>query len=562
MATVATADLDAAARAAAEQRGLLLRYRDGLEQLREVPPATVHELLDALGPPDETVVDVLWGGEGALRARLEVDGRTFDAGAVRGVPFGVHATERGWAISAPAQALGARGGWTLFAPLFAMREAGDDAPPSYARLGRLVERVRALGGCQVAVLPLLPVPHRRGEASPYAPTSRLFWDELYAAPSDHALPYRGEDGLIDIVRWAEGRWATLARAADAATADELAALERFASPDLDAYAAHRATEAEVPPRVVRFAQLLAASQLRSIERGLQLDLPIGVRQDAFDVARWPSLFVRGASIGAPPDGLFRAGQCWGLAPLHPDRDRAQGYAYLRRALAHHASHADVLRIDHAAALERVFLVPDGQDARAGAFVRQRHPEELYALLCLVSHAHGCAIVGEDLGTVPDALLEAMGRRGLWRTWALLFALRAEGVDPVDAQALASFATHDLPTFGGWVAGDDLQTWAELGLTDAKTLAAERIARTRQVEVLRAWADAPAGLDALALHRRVVERIAQEPSARVVVSFEDLAGERRPQNVPGTTDRQHPNWRRVAEQSIETLDEETWLRLLG
>jgi 4-alpha-glucanotransferase len=43
-----------------------------------------------------------------------------------------------------------------------------------------------------------------------------------------------------------------------------------------------------------------------------------------------------------------------------------------------------------------------------------------------------------------------------------------------------------------------------------------------------------------------------PSKVVLVNLEDLWAERRPQNVPGTTTDQRPNWRERARYSLEEM----------
>ena len=76
----------------------------------------------------------------------------------------------------------------------------------------------------------------------------------------------------------------------------------------------------------------------------------------------------GAAIGAPPDPLSRAGQDWGLAPLNPLALRRRGFAPLIAALRANMRHAGVLRIDHVMGLQRLYWVPNGSPATAGAYV--------------------------------------------------------------------------------------------------------------------------------------------------------------------------------------------------
>ena len=78
----------------------------------------------------------------------------------------------------------------------------------------------------------------------------------------------------------------------------------------------------------------------------------------------------------------------------------------------------------------------------------------------------CLVIGEDLGTVPDAVREALAPLGVLSYRLLLFererdgGFRAPAAYPV--QALAAASTHDLPTLKGLWIGHDLDLRAKLG----------------------------------------------------------------------------------------------------
>jgi 4-alpha-glucanotransferase len=48
-------------------------------------------------------------------------------------------------------------------------------------------------------------------------------------------------------------------------------------------------------------------------------------------------------------------------------------------------------------------------------------------------------------------------------------------------------------------------------------------------------------------------LARSAAKRVLVNLEDLWLETRPQNVPGTTGDQHPNWQRRAGHGLDDFD---------
>ena len=118
------------------------------------------------------------------------------------------------------------------------------------------------------------------------------------------------------------------------------------------------------------------------------------------------LVVAGASIGAPPDPLSRAGQNWGLAPLNPLALRRRGFAPLIAALRANMRHAGILRIDHVMGLRRLYWIPSGSPATSGAYVEYPF-EDVLRLVALESRRHRCAVIGEDLGTVPDGFRDTM-----------------------------------------------------------------------------------------------------------------------------------------------------------
>ena len=62
-------------------------------------------------------------------------------------------------------------------------------------------------------------------------------------------------------------------------------------------------------------------------------------------------------------------------------------------------------------LHRLFWIPEGAEAKDGAFV-STPAEEIYAILSVESHRNSAWLVGEDLGTVPPEVDEAMKRHNV------------------------------------------------------------------------------------------------------------------------------------------------------
>jgi 4-alpha-glucanotransferase len=275
----------------------------------------------------------------------------------------------------------------------------------------------------------------------------------------------------------------------------------------------------------------------------------------------PDLFLHGVSAGAPPDALNAHGQVWGFPPLHPTAGRADGYEHLRAVLRRILSVAGVVRIDHVMGLYRMFCVPAGHRGTEGVYLRYPE-EELFAVVMIEAARAGAAVVGEDLGTVPRRVRALMRRFGLLGMHVQQFAFRG-GRDPIAAPPsgpLASLNTHDTPTFASFWNGDDIRLRRRLGHLGATEARHERAARRetrRRVAAALRRSRLPAGSAsdaALSLMRRQ----ARSAARLTLVNLEDLWGERRPQNVPGTSG-EYPNWRRRAARSLRQImaDRRIW-----
>jgi 4-alpha-glucanotransferase len=217
-------------------------------------------------------------------------------------------------------------------------------------------------------------------------------------------------------------------------------------------------------------------------------------------------------------------------------------------------HAGALRIDHVMGVARLFWIPDGAGATAGAYVRYPQ-DDLLAVLALESHRARCLVVGEDLGTVPEGLRERLAAADVLSYRILWFEREGSAFKPPSLyppKAAACISTHDLPTIAGWWAGADVDEKEALGLLDdagATRARAERQADKRALVDALGEAGVAAGtpVDPAALHTpaitAAIHRYAcASPSALVLIQADDLAGETVMLNLPGT-DRERPNWRR-------------------
>jgi len=266
------------------------------------------------------------------------------------------------------------------------------------------------------------------------------------------------------------------------------------------------------------------------------------------------------AAGAPPDALFLGGQNWGLPPLSPIALRRDRYRYFIQCVRHHMSVAGMLRIDHVMGLFRLYCVPKGRPATDGVYIRYAF-EELLAIITLESVRAKCAVAGEDLGTVPDAVRPAMTRHGLYRLHVGQWFFPSEpggkpGTSPVEA--VASLNTHDTPTFAGWWRGSDIDDKRDLGLVDHAQEHSERLHREKEKAALLAFAGAKLEGDLLTEVEQtmvaVTEDLAAGPAEIVLVALDDLVLDPVPHNVPGTVS-ERPNWQRRVQGWAESLDPE-------
>ena len=548
------------------------------------PAVELRRPAASLGGPLDVVVTLEGGGTRRVdapadlveTARADVDGVVHVAHRLPlggPLPPGAHTVlvacgdrrEEGHLLAAPRRAPAPHRGWGVFAPVYALRRDGDRRVGHLGDLAALADWVAALGGDLVGSLPLLAT--FDGDASPYAPISRLAWNErhldLAALPEAAAVGRAAPSGPAvvdsdDLIDW-PAEVLSVRTALDAMVAGladrRRAQLDEFtaARPHVDELARWRAeVEQHGPPtpgRPVttdrpaavlrhRYAQWAMDGQLADLHHRLRgrgqslfLDLPLGVHGDGFDVWRRPELFARGLEVGAPPDDFNPSGQGWGFPPLLPEASRADGHEYLRAGLAHQLRHAGVVRIDHVMALHRLWWVPGGASPAEGAYVH--YPaEELAAVVTLEAWRAGAVVVGENLGTVPPEVGRLLDEHRLLGMYATQFELdAAPHARWAPAGSIAVVNTHDMAPFAAY--------W--------ESLAADR--RAAVLDQLGRDGAAPASPDPLDVLAALLGWLGRSDAASVVVTLEDLWGERRPQNVPGTGP-DVPNWRR---QMTCTLD---------
>ncbi|WP_174299916.1 4-alpha-glucanotransferase [Caulobacter sp. S45] len=641
---------DALARLA-QEAGLLVRWEDAGGAPRTVSPDSLGAILSAMDLPCADSAQIAdsqerlkagaaastfltaWTGErvhlvssSAARPRLMLEDGS--ASALDAVYEG-----EGWSLDAPlapgyhrietgggavtlavaprrgftvADAAPGRHIWGVAAQLYSLR--GRRSEP-FGEFGALADLCRSMGGRGADALAISPVhalfaadPARFG---PYAPSTRLFLNVLFADPSIlFADTPAGAPGgeLIDWPTAGADKLARLrsvfARFQTQAPRDDRSRLEAFrreGGEDLERHARfetlHAHFHAETGARgwqgwpeafhdpagaaVAEFAarnaaevgfhvflqwladlslaRAQAAAKDAGMAVGLIADLAVGM--DAGGSHAWsrPDDLLHGLSVGAPPDLFQPAGQDWGLAAFSPAALRRSGYHAFLSTLRAAMRHAGGVRIDHAMGLRRLWLTPQGARPTEGAYLQYPF-EDMMRLIALESARARAIVVGEDLGTVPPGFREETTSAGMMGMRVLWFERDAHGgFQPPQAwsrDAMAMTSTHDLPTVAGWWRERDIDWMAQLGRKASQAgPAEERAAREADREALwRACAEAGAGEGLQpppsgdqAAVDAAVDYVARSACSLAIVPLEDILGEVEQPNLPGTID-EHPNWR--------------------
>lgn len=317
---------------------------------------------------------------------------------------------------------------------------------------------------------------------------------------------------------------------------------------------------------------LTAAQARAkaagMSVGIYLDLAVGMVPGGAETWGGFKTVANGVSLGAPPDAASPAGQVWDLAPLDPHRLAETGFRHFVMTVRSIMSQSGLVRIDHILGINRSYWVPtDGETP--GAYVN--YPlEDLIAIIALESERVGCAVIGEDLGTVPDGLRPKLNGANIFGCALMYFEQDENGhfIEPQDyrASALASISNHDFPTLAGYWRGEDFAWRRELGIgDDPAQLAADEgkrfVDKCALLGMLQKHGLLPRGMNpeeppeemseelSIALH----ELLGATRSLIAACQLEDLLGLAGQPNVPGTKHEQ-PNWQRKIPINVDKLSE--------
>ncbi len=449
-------------------------------------------------------------------------------------------------------------------PLFSLRSEQDGGIGDFPDLIAFVDWATGFGQSLVALLPLCEM--GPGEASPYHPLSSFALDPIFLRP-ETLEELRGERFApapnLDRVDY------RAVRARKAPFFDE--AFRRFSAlPSehprrrrcahfqasardwLAEYALFRALLDEQGGRCwtdwpdpirLRDPGSLAAARRRLAERiaffeflqfaldeawretraeaerrGVVLmgDLSFAPSLNSADVWANPDLFDLTRSVGAPPDAFSASGQRWGLPMYRWHEMRRGGWRWFRARARRMAELYDLFRVDHVVGLFRTFWfegeTPGGFDppVEAEQIAQGREILEL-----LIDEARPAAIVAEDLGTIPEFVLETLGALDVPGYKVLRWQRDDAGfVDPATYPecSIATTGTHDTDSLAEW--WDELATEERIELIGSPRASVEpELTRARRLAIL--------------------ERLYRSPSRYAILPVQDLFGWRERINTPAT-----------------------------
>lgn len=507
--------------------------------------------------------------------------------------------------------------WGWMAQLYAIRSADSWGVGDYADLQALLTNAKAKTTADfVLVNPLhAGEPVSPLTPSPYLPISRSLVNFTYIRPEsieeyhlldekamktirdlhEQAEPLNGDSQIIDRdVMWRlkiQALWVIFKAGRSVARRQRFEGFKQDMGDELNSYATWclcydkwgapntqpdnwvtvlDKDSAEVQALVARFPdtfdfyhwlEWIAVQQLQEAQRaakesgmgiGIMADMAVGVHALGSDVWWSPENFAKGATVGAPPDYFNQQGQNWSQPPLNPLQLEQTGYRVYRNLVHGMFAQAGAVRIDHILGLFRLWWIPEGNQPVDGAYVHYDSETLLGILAIEATRAHG-VVIGEDLGVVPQYVVESLKRHGILGC-AVEWFEQGDGVfhkpSTWRTYALASVNTHDLPPAAGYLAYEQVKIREQLNLLTcpAEEFKAEALKEHQammKMLVDNGFLDGQLLDDEPAHIQQIVEALYKAlkaaPSKLLGVSIADAVGETRSENQPGT-DNEYPNWR--------------------
>ncbi|MDT0594035.1 4-alpha-glucanotransferase [Glaciecola petra] len=318
---------------------------------------------------------------------------------------------------------------------------------------------------------------------------------------------------------------------------------------------------------LQFEAASRAAKYAGMSIGLYKDLAVGVSEGGAEIWGNKELYCTQVSVGAPPDILGPLGQKWGLPPMDPEQLQKQQYQPIIDLFSSNMKGTGALRIDHVMALLRLWWVHKEDDASDGVYVN--YPvNDLLAILALESVRNKSLVIGEDLGTVPDAIREKLHGNGMYSYRVFFFEQAEDGgfysPSHYPEQSMSTLTTHDMPTLIGFWHCDDLSLGKEVGLYPDQEVLSNlyNIRHENKQHILNTLHGHSAISKNIStdvnyvgmtseLNFGMQTHMATGSSALLSLQLEDWLQMDKPVNIPGTFN-EYPNWQRKLSHNIEDI----------
>ncbi len=264
----------------------------------------------------------------------------------------------------------------------------------------------------------------------------------------------------------------------------------------------------------KFRQKLADNNIQLIG-----DIPIYVAYDSADVWAHSHCFDLTSDrrpswvAGVPPDYFSQDGQLWGNPLYNWQALKQDKYQWWLDRVGQCAKLFDVLRIDHFRAFDSYYAIKHGATT---ARVGQWHKGIGYSFLKLIQDSYpDLTIIAEDLGDIPDSVLELRDKCGLAGMKILQFAFDGNNDNTFlphnyTEHCVAYLGTHDNDTTVGW--------WNSISQHDR--------------HLVMSYAQL---VDDTNIHWELINVLSASVADIVVISMQDIAGDDTSSrmNIPGT-----------------------------
>ncbi|MEZ5314621.1 MAG: 4-alpha-glucanotransferase [Chlamydiales bacterium] len=174
-----------------------------------------------------------------------------------------------------------------------------------------------------------------------------------------------------------------------------------------------------------FLQYISYKQLKKVKQIatqnnilLKGDIPILISRDSVDVWHFRRYFFMNQVAGAPPDMQSREGQYWGFPTYNWKEIEKDGYQWWEERLQTASYFYHLYRIDHVVGFFRIWSIPVGQPAKAGAFFPVNKEEWMsqgVKLIKMLIQKGKMFPIAEDLGVVPLEIKNSLHDLGLCGT---------------------------------------------------------------------------------------------------------------------------------------------------